>query len=576
MIPISSPSVLGPSPAPAGPTPARPRVSAGWGGARGPILAILLGGSLFLGGCSEPGPGDAPASGAEDGGHLLVFVVVDQLRGDLLDRYDPVFQGGFARLRAEARRWGNATFDHAQTSTSPGHATAATGVHPHRHGLVGNNWEERTPGGGWETFYALRDLDSPIVGGPGLEGRGPANLLREGLPDWLLQAQPESRVVSLSGKDRSAIAMAGRTRGEVYWFEEALGRFVTSTWYRSDIPEWVEAFHRDPDGLARSWSDTIWQSTVPEGARHLSRPDTFAFEGDGVNTYFPHRFSREGGVDPGTPEDAREAALHQWRSRTPFLDVATLDLARRAVEVMELGGGEAVDYLSVALSQADRVGHDYGPLSREQMDNLLRLDRELGDFLEFLDREVGEGRWTLALTADHGTLELPEARELLGLHGRRISPDDRWALIRGAEAAARAAGDDPLERARAAAAAALEEEWVEDAFAWEDVLAEPPADSLRLFFTRSWHPDRVLGHLGHLGVAYRMPEGVYDGRYPFGTGHGTPYHHDRHVPMAILGPGVTPGLVEESVSVVDLAPTLARLLGIPAPGDLDGKPLPLR
>jgi hypothetical protein len=503
-------------------------------------------------------------------------VVVDQLRGDLLDRYDQVFEGGFARLRNEGRRWSNATFDHAQTSTSPGHATAATGVHPHRHGLVGNNWEERTPDGGWETVYALRDLDSPIVGAPGLEGRGPANLLREGLPDWVLQARPESRVVSLSGKDRSAIAMAGRTRGEVYWFEESLGRFVTSTWYRDDIPEWVVAFHGDPDGLARSWSDTIWHSTVPDAARQLSRPDTFAFEGDGVNTYFPHRFSREGGVGPDAPAAVRESALHQWRSRTPFLDAATLDLARRAVGVLELGRREGVDYLALALSQADRVGHDYGPLSREQMDNLLRLDRELGDFLDFLDREVGEGRWTLALTADHGTLELPEARPSLGLHGRRISPDERRDLIRRAEAAAQAAGDDPLDRARAAATAALEVEWVEDAFAWDDILAEAPADSLRLFFTRSWHPDRVLGHLGHLGVAYRMPEGVYDGRYPFGTGHGTPYHHDRHVPMAILGPGVAPGVVEAPASVVDLAPTLARLLGIPVPGDLDGEALPLR
>lgn len=532
------------------------------------LLSLALFGGLT--GCSVPGqaePDPPPPTEAT----LLVYVVLDQVRADLLDRYAQAFEGGLARFHAEGRRWVNATFHHAQTSTAPGHATAATGVHPHRHGLVGNNWEERTPDGGWETVYALRDRAAPIVGFPDLEGRGPANLLRGGLADWIVSADPESRIVSLSGKDRSAIAMAGRARGEVYWFDSTLGRFVTSTYYREAMPEWVQGFHGDQDGLERNWSDTTWESTVPEWARGLSRPDTFAFEGDGVNTYFPHRFATEGGLGPDASPRERTEALNEWRALAPYVDAVTLDLARRAVATHHLGRRGAVDYLALALSQADRVGHAYGPLSREQQDNLVRLDRALGAFFAFLDQEVGEGRWHAALTADHGVIEIPEARAEMGLHGRRIARAERRALVERAEAAADAAGPDPEARARAAAGAAMEVDWVADAFPWSEVLSETPSDSLRLFFTRSYHPDRVLGHLGHLGVAYRMEEGVYDGRYPYGTGHGTPYLYDRHVPMMIMGPGVEAGLVTEPVSVVDLAPTLAGLLGVPIPADLDGE-----
>jgi predicted AlkP superfamily pyrophosphatase or phosphodiesterase len=556
--------------APSRPEPRFPRAGRRWGRPR-PFLGLLFLALVgMLTGCAVPEDTEAdPLAPAEVS--LLVYVVLDQVRADLLDRYAEAFEGGLARFRTEGRRWVNATFDHAQTSTAPGHATAATGVHPHRHGLVGNNWEERAPDGGWETVYALRDRDAPIVGFPDLEGRGPANLLRGGLADWIVSADPESRIVSLSGKDRSAIAMAGRARGEVYWFDSTLGRFMTSTYYRDAMPEWVQEFHGDRDGLERNWSDTIWESTVPGWARRLSRPDTFAYEGDGVNTYFPHRFAIEGGLGPDASPRERTEALNEWRALAPFVDAVTLDLARRAVTTHDLGRRGAVDYLALALSQADRVGHAYGPLSREQQDNLVRLDRELGAFFAFLDQEVGEGRWYAALTADHGVIEIPEARAELGLHGRRIARAERRALVQRAEAAADAAGSDPEARARAAADAAMEVEWVADAFPWDEVLSEPPADSLRLFFTRSYHPDRVLGHLGHLGVAYRMEEGVYDGRYPYGTGHGTPYLYDRHVPMMIMGPGVEAGLVTESVSVVDLAPTLARLLGVPIPDDLDGE-----
>jgi len=526
---------------------------------KAPLAAFTLLGLLLAPGCTV-----APARADADPPSLVVVVVVDQLRADLVQRYDGVFTGGIRRLLDQGLQFSNATFDHAGTSTAPGHGSASTGTHPNRHGLVGNSWRERNAEGVWEEVYALRDLSAPIVGLPDREGRGPANLNRSGLADWLSAHDPEARIVSLSGKDRSAIAMAGQGGGEVYWMDPEHGRFLTSTHYRDDYPAWLDSFHET--GLARSWSEVVWESTIPPRAELLSRPDTFPYEGDGVNTHFPHHMDREV-PEGGLPE------LNQWRSRGPYPDAAVLHLAAEALVNLELGQRGSTDYLALALSQVDRVGHAYGPLSREQLDNLLRLDRELGAFFDLLDRDVGAGRWLLGLTADHGVLELPEYLAEMGEPGRRITPSERGELVRSAEAAALAAGTEPVARAQAAARAALDFEWVADAFPWAEVLSSPPQDSLRALYARSYHPDRAIGELGHLGVAIRLPEGTYMGSWPTGTGHGTPYHHDRHVPLILMGAGISAGVDARRASVVDLAPTLALLAGVPFPADLDGSPL---
>jgi arylsulfatase A-like enzyme len=466
------------------------------------LLSLVF---LVMASC-DPGGGDADAAeGSAEGDPLVVVVVVDQLRADLLDRYAEVLPHGFARLQRDGHRFTNATFDHAQTSTAPGHATAVTGVHPYRHGLVGNSWRTERADGSWESVYALRDLDAPIVGEPEMEGRGPANLEREGLADWIVAAEPRARVVSLSGKDRAAVAMAGRVPGEVYWLDAARGRFLTSHYYRNALPDWVDRFHAET--MPEIWSDTVWYSEVPPEAATLSRPDTFPYEGDTRHTWFPHRAS-----------------------------------------------------------------HDYGPLSREQLDNLIRLDRGLGKFMDFLDDRLGAGGWVLALTADHGVIDLPEWRAEQGEYGRRISPDERNAMVERAEAeaASHQNGISELERARAVARVVEAEEWVEDAFAWADVVEADPADSMRVFFRNSYRPDRALGPVAHLGVGFRTVEGAYSGRYPAGTGHGSPYHFDRHVPLIFVGPRVEAGVSEGPVSIVDLAPTLAAMIGLEVPGDLDG------
>ncbi|NNL31369.1 MAG: hypothetical protein HKO77_10115, partial [Gemmatimonadetes bacterium] len=149
---------------------------------------------------------------------LYVAVVIDQLRPDVLDRYAPAFTGGLKRLLDEGYRFTQASHAHARTSTAPGHATLTTGVVPARHGVIANSWQQKR-GFRWEPMYAVADPGSPILGfenEESLEGRSPATMIRDGLPDWFAAANSDSRRVSISKKDRAAVPMGGQNSEHVY------------------------------------------------------------------------------------------------------------------------------------------------------------------------------------------------------------------------------------------------------------------------------------------------------------------------------------------------------------------------
>jgi hypothetical protein len=515
----------------------------------------LVAGVVGCGRAAAPAGNAVPAA---DAPALVVLISVDQLREDLLQRYDRFYTGGFRRLLDQGAVF-SGTHDHAVTETAPGHATLATGVVPARSGIVGNDWQELVDRR-WVGVYNVSDSLSPIVGEPRLEGMSPRNLKRPGLADWVLTANPGAKVVSIGGKDRSAILLAGQSRGQVYWYNGEAGRFVTSRYYADQYPAWLERFNAQE---LQSYFDTVWVNTAPAEARALARPDAVPYEGDGVRTTFPHRFREEAGPD---------GQLSRWVGRTPFVDAAVLGLAAEAVEELGLGRDRIADFLGVGLAQTDYVGHSFGPLSQEQLDNLLRLDRELGEFFTALDRMVGPGRWVAALSADHGVVTMPEWLAAQGEPGHRVTPSERERFVQLARQAAETA---PRGRVAKAVASAVETlPWVADALTFEELARTAPQDSFARLYRNSYFPGRATGDLGPLGVEVRLTEGTYMGART-GTGHGSPYLYDRSVPVIFLGHGVRPAPAAGSARTVDVAPTLARLAGVRVPRDLDGRPLRL-
>jgi predicted AlkP superfamily pyrophosphatase or phosphodiesterase len=494
--------------------------------------------------------------------NLVVLVVVDQLRADLLDRYDSLFTDGFRRLRDQGFRYSEATHAHAKTTTCAGHTVLGTGSFPSQTGIVDNNWLERVPGG-WRSVYCMEDTLSHILGYPAMEGRSPANLLRGGLADWIRDADSTAIVVSASRKDRAAIGMAARAKGNVYWITQNQARFVTSDYYADTYPGWVERFNLEQ--MPRIFGDSIWEQTLSMKARSFSRRDTVDYEGDGEHTFFPHRFVDE------EENLTRPGALNRWAYSQMHPDAAVAAFAEAAIDELGLGADGVPDYLALSFSQTDAIGHEYGPMSREQLQNLVHVDRLLGRLMTSLDEKVGEGRWVMALTADHGVMTMPEYLAEEGMPGSRTTPQDLATLRAIFERHQHRAGD-PLAVADELVADLMALPLVADAFTVAEMNSGPPADSFTVLFRNSFNPERW--HWGYgsqgSGVLFRFSEDVLSDSEPRGTGHGSPYYYDRHVPLIFYGPGVDRGSSDVPVRTVDIAPTLAHMAGIGVPAETDG------
>jgi len=249
-------------------------------------------------------------------------------------------------------------------------------------------------------------------------------------------------------------------------------------------------------------------------------------------------------------------------------DAAALEFAKTTVSSLGLGRDDAPDYLNVSLSATDAVGHVYGPSSREQLDNLMRLDAALGNFFDFLDSTVGRGKWAMGLSADHGVVEMPEDLIARGEYGHRLTAAEREVLS-AIRARADSAGATPA--AQAAAVAALKRlDFVADAWTNQQLMAAS-SDSFALLARRSLYPGRAGSEFARVGIEVRYKPGFLS--LSRGSSHGSPYWYDRNVPMIFMGPGITPGRDPAFVYTVDMAPTLARLIGAPIPADLDGEPI---
>jgi predicted AlkP superfamily pyrophosphatase or phosphodiesterase len=528
-------------------------------------LSVAAGVPAPVGTAEVEAQGRSPATAAserasvQEAPALLVFIVVDQLPFEALQRFDPAFDGGFRRLRDGGLRFETVTHDHSITETAPGHATLVTGTRPSRHGVVSNQWWTFTEAG-FELVLNVEDDEAPILDAEELTGASPRVLERSTLPEWLQEAHSDAKVVSVSGKPRGAVLLAGHSEADVYWFEYALGRFATSTHYRERYPGWLSDFNGDvmPDHQ----NDTVWALAVPERHRGLARADASPGEGDGVHLTFPHTYGE-------ALTDFPELSYWAWWADGPALDEVTLQLAARAVDEEELGRDAVPDILAISLSQTDRVGHAYGPYSLEQLDNLVRLDQALGALLDHLDEEVGEGRYMVSLTSDHGSLMLPEARAELGLPGGRLTRDSVAALQ---DVVNQAAGEAPEPAARAELLAEVipETSWIARAWTQTALQDGEPSDSFAVLERNSLYPGRMSGLLSRAGVQLHLTEGTLSWVVPFGTTHGSPYLYDRHVPWILYGAGIAPGVRTDRIGAVDVAPTLAGALGVVPPDDIDG------
>jgi Type I phosphodiesterase / nucleotide pyrophosphatase len=490
---------------------------------------------------------------------LIVVIVIDQFRGDYLERYHDQFgAGGFRVFLERGAYFTDCNYDYANTRTAPGHATLFTGSYTSGHGVIANEWWDPQKK---KAVTSVEDDAVKLVGadqsGP---GASPHNLLSDTLGDELkLATGGKARVFSISLKDRAAVLPAGFAGDGAYWIEPKSGAWITSTYYRTDLPEWVRKFngsHRADKFWNREWKDA---------------------EGNVL-----------GSTAPRTGKDGKAAGFYEVVGATPFANEYQFDFAKELVLYEKLGTGPATDLLAISLSANDILGHRVGPDSPQMRSMALELDRQLIEFIDFLGHQIGLANIWMALSADHGIAPLPDFAKTLRLPAANLSAKalrdqinsllskkydkkadyildvdypDAWLNDEAFAAAGRKEAEAETDTGEA-----LKQTGLIGYFTKSDLArGQPPNTELGRRYARSYSPE---GGWYVLGVPKPFQVGVAGG-----TDHATPFSYDTHVPLAFYGLAFQTGVYRTHAEPTDLAVTLASLLGINAPAQATGRVL---
>ncbi len=511
---------------------------------------------------------EVPASNARP--KLLVLLVVDQMRGDYVDKFKGQWAGGLKRLLDEGAWFRDAAYPYAATETCVGHSTISTGALPATHGMIANAWWDRDSQSMVTCTADPKAKNFAYAGGTASGGDSAWRMLVPSFTDELrFQAGGATRVVTFSLKARAAISMAGHKADAVTWFDH--GSWVSSNAYGS-IP-FIEDFVK-AHPMKSDYKKT-WRLSLPKDGYFYDERALGAEIPDGWEAIFPHVLRGKPGSDQ--PD---EAFYNQWEM-SPFADRYLTKLAENAVDQLGLGKGGGTDFLAVSYSTLDHVGHAFGPRSWEIQDTLIQLDKDLGELFSHLDAKVGRGNYVVALSADHGVAPIAEDMQKTGAYAGRLRiPEVQEKIEKALEsfgytkpAVARITSSDVYLSAgtydklksdpvamRAVLGAIRSVPGVAEVFRAEELQGRPAtASPIRTAEANSYFEARS-GDLFIVPKPYWLASGRADKDY--GTDHGTPYNYDQHVPVLLMGWGIEHGEFFGRITPVDIAPTLASLCGV--------------
>jgi predicted AlkP superfamily pyrophosphatase or phosphodiesterase len=502
---------------------------------------------------------------------LVVGIVVDQMRWDYLYRYSNRYtEGGFKRLLNDGFSCENTFINYLPSYTAVGHTVIFTGSIPAITGIVGNDWVDQITG---KNTYCTDDSSVQTVGTTGNAGKmSPKNMLVSTITDELrLATNFQSRVVGVSLKDRASILPAGHTGNAAFWFDDASGRFITSSYYMKELPEWVQKFNAKDEPtrlLANGWNTLYPISTYTQ-----STEDNVSWEG---------KFSGESA--PVFPHDLKSVyQKDRGAIRTsPFGNTLTLDFAKEALNAYNLGNGKATDFLTINCASTDYVGHKYGPNSIEVEDTYLRLDKEFASFFQFLDQKVGKGNYLVFLTADHGA-----AHSIGFMQDHKIPADflvsknitqplneflnSQFGVENLAPSYSnyhfnfdlKKINDNKLnyDAVKKAAVSFLQKQpGVQFAVDVEQIGNAPIPEPIKTMIINGYNSKRS-------GPVMIVADAGWFGGSAGGTGttHGNWNPYDTHIPLVFMGWGIKHGKSNRYVRMSDISPTLAAMLRIQMP-----------
>jgi predicted AlkP superfamily pyrophosphatase or phosphodiesterase len=476
-------------------------------------------------------------------------------------------------LVREGYNFTNNHFNYFPTYTGPGHAAIYTGATPSVNGIVGNSWYDRSRG---ENMYVVQDGNVAPVGIKGSAGKmSPKNITSTTIADEIKSADKSAKVFAVALKDRGAITASGHLGDGAYWFDSENGKFITSSWYQEELPEWVEQFNES--GIVDQLSSKTWETLLNQEEYTKGNPD---------NTPYEAAYDHEDA--PVFPHENPEKSYGMMIA-TPFGNTLTKDFAKKMISVEQIGSDPITDFVGISFSSTDYVGHQFGPRSVELHDTYLRLDRDIADLLSYLDEQVGEGDYLVFLSSDHGVVDVPNELIDRNLPGGYF--DSKTAVSKLSEHLSDTYGDEEwvesyanqqvyLDRdlveeseysiqeiQKEAAQFLLQFEGVQSTNTASNFLSENYSQGLQAMYQRGFNYDRS-------GDVYiQLKSGWLDSSYETGTSHGSPYNYDTHVPLIFYGWNIPQGSSSQKTVIPQIAPTISNLLDISFPSGSEAEVL---
>lgn len=516
---------------------------------------------------------------------LVVGIVVDQMRQEYLYRFESKFgEGGFKRLAGKGFMLTNAHYNYVPTYTGPGHASVYSGTTPSVHGIIGNDWWDK---GLKKQVNCVEDDRQKPVGNP--EGNGdvsPWRMLSSTITDELkISSQKRSKVIGISVKDRGAVLPAGHLADGAYWYDGKSGKFITSTYYKNTLPQWVETFNGLK--LADSYLNQTWNTVLPISQYTESSQDES-----------PYERKLQGKEKPVFPYNLKELRKtngdFDLLAATPFGDDLLTEFAKSTIAGEQMGKDSDADFLAISYSCPDLIGHAMGPNSIEIQDAYIRLDKNIEDLLKTLDKEVGENNYVVFLTADHAVAEVPQY-----LKDNRI-PAGNFAV-----SSLEVNLNDFLQK-YFPGKKIIEKISNDQIFLNQDLFAGDPksagidlliatelitnylqsVEGVAQVFSKAVLKQGAYNETGIKGmmvrgfnfkrsgdIAYQLEPHWISGGGAQGTTHGSAYSYDTHVPILFYGKGIKQGASSSYHAITDIAPTLSVLLKIKFPSGCAGQPI---
>ena len=505
---------------------------------------------------------------------LVVGITIDQMRWDYLYRYYDRYaaNGGFKRMLNQGFSCENTLIPYAPTITAPGHTCIFTGSVPAIHGIAGNFWWDNAE---QRNVYCTEDKTVQTVGSATNMGlQSPRNLLVTTICDELrLATNFQGKVIGIAIKDRGGILPAGHSANAAYWYDSQEGKWISSTYYMTDLPQWVKDLNAKK--LVDKYYEKGWATLYPINTYSQSTADQKSYENKGVGTGFPYDLKKFIGKNYGVI------------SSTPYGNSFTVEMAKAAIEEEKLGADAITDMLTVSFSSTDYIGHGYGPNSIEQEDDFYRLDKDLGDFLNYLDSKVGQGQYTVFLSADHGVAHVPafmkenkmpsgnfnegavleqlnqQLKDKFG-EGKLALDFSNYQLVLNNILIS----EKKLKREEIVAAVIdflSKQPTVARVFDLRQLEATALPAKIKEMIVNGYYPSRA----GDIQII--LKSNYIEAFLTTGTTHGMWYPYDAHIPLLWYGWGIKAGKTNRETYMTDIAPTLAALLHIQMPGGSIGK-----